>query len=370
MRVVVDSRPSVSGLTVSTTDLLGPSPEWDRFVASSTGGDLVQSSAWAGFKRELGTTTYLVEVRRDDEVVGGAVVHVRRVAPGIRVALVVRGPLLRTDDAEVQDWVIHELETLAGMMSAQVLAVQAPFGHDALDRELDTRGYRLGFPALAPSATSLIDLRMTDAQLIAGAGKTRRKHLRLGREQGFTFSTEPDVALFARLYGASAARGGFVPLQLPTLEAQWRHLGPAGHLSMMFACHEGRPIAGAWLSSFGGTVTGKLVGWDNVPEQPRYVNDALNWETFQWARTVGAHTYDLGGFDRAAAEQILAGAPRPASLAKSSSANKATYGGQIVLLPAARFKVLTPVLGRSMGAFADQLLASSRASKLVARFRN
>ena len=370
MRVVVDSRPRLGGLTVSSTDLLGPCPAWDRFVAASTGGDLVQSSAWAGFKRERGATTHLVELRRNHEIVGGAVMHVRRVAPGIRVALVVRGPLVRSDDVALRECAIDALERLAGTLSAQVLAVQAPLGHDALERELDARDYRLGFPALAPTATSLLDLRMTNAQLIAAAGKTRRKHLRLGREQGFTFSTDPDVSLFARLYASSAARIGFVPLQLSTLEAQWRHLGPAGHLSMMFACHDGRPIAGAWLSSFGGTVTGKLVGWDNIREQPRYVNDALNWETFQWARSGGAHTFDLGGFDRLTAERILAGAPPPESFAKSSSANKATYGGQIVLFPSARFKVLTPLLGRSMGAVTDHLLASSRAAKLVARFRN
>jgi lipid II:glycine glycyltransferase (peptidoglycan interpeptide bridge formation enzyme) len=370
MRVVVDSRPRVSGLTVSCTDLLGPRPEWDRFVAASPGGDLVQSSAWAGFKRELGANTYLVEIRRHDEIVGGAALHVRRVAPGIRLALVVRGPLLRTDDGMLRECAIDALEKVAGTVSAQLLAVQAPAGHVALERELDIRGYRVGFPALAPTATSLLDLRMTDAQLIAAAGKTRRKHLRLAREQGFTFSTDPDVSQFARLYAASAARVGFVPLQLSTLEAQWRHLGPAGHLSMMFACHEGRPIAGAWISSFGGTVTEKLVGWDNLAEQPRYVNDALNWETFQWARSVGAHTFDLGGFDRVTAERVLAGAPPPESFAKSSSANKATYGGQIVLLPSARFKVLTPLVGRPMGAFTDHLLASTRAAKLVARFRN
>ena len=139
---------------------------------------------------------------------------------------------------------------------------------------------------------------------------------------------------------------------------------------MMFASYEGRPIAGAWMSSFAGTVTGKLVGWDNLSEQPRYVNDALNWETFQWARSAGAHTFDLGGFDRPSAERILFGAPPPESFAKSSSANKATYGGQIVLFPSARFKVLTPLVGRPMGAFTDHLLASTRAAKLVARFRN
>ena len=370
MRVVVDSRSRVSDLTVSSTDLLGPSPEWDRFVAASPGGDLVQSSAWAGFKRELGATTHLVEIRRNHEIVGGAVLHVRRVAPGMRVALVVRGPLVRTDDVALRECAIDALEKLAGTVSAQLLAVQAPAGHDALAHELDARGYRLGFPALAPTATSLLDLRMPNAQLIAAAGKTRRKHLRLGREQGFTFSTDPDTSEFARLYAASAARSGFVPLQLSTLEAQRRHLGPAGHLSMMFACYEGRPIAGAWMSSFGGTVTGKLVGWDNISEQPRYVNDVLNWETFQWARSGGAHTFDLGGFDRLAAERLLAGQPPPESFAKSSSANKATYGGQIVLFPSARFKVLTPLLGRSMGTFTDRLLASSRATKLVARFRN
>jgi lipid II:glycine glycyltransferase (peptidoglycan interpeptide bridge formation enzyme) len=370
MRVVVDSRPRVSGLTISSTDLLGPTPEWDRFVTASTGGDLVQSSAWAGFKRELGTSTHLVEIRRNHEIVGGAVLHVRRVVPGIRVAIVVRGPLVPTDDAALRECVIDALEKLAGTVSAQLLAVQAPFGHDALELELESRGYRLGFPALAPTATSLIDLRMSNAQLLAAAGKTRRRHLRLGREQGFTFSTDPDVSQFGRLHAASAARIGFVPLQLPTLEAQWRHLAPAGHLAMMFACHEGRPIASAWMSSFGGTVTGKLVGWDNLAEQPRYVNDALNWETFQWARSRGAHTFDLGGFDRLTAERILAGAPPPESFAKSSSANKATYGGRIVLLPSARFKVLTPLVGRPMGAFTDHLLASTRAAKLVARFRN
>jgi lipid II:glycine glycyltransferase (peptidoglycan interpeptide bridge formation enzyme) len=355
---------------VEYTDLLGPSAEWDRFVATTPGGDLVQTASWAGFKRELGAHTHLMCIRRDETIVGGAVMHVRRVAPALRVAMVIRGPVLNSHDASLREQAIDGLEELARMSSAQVLVVQAPRFHDGFNAGLQVRNYRTGFPSLSPSATSLLDLRLTNDDMLAAAGKTRRKHLRVSLQQGFTFALEHDVGLFARLHAASAERIGFKPLQRATLEAQWRHLCSAGHVAMMIARFEGTPIAGGWMSSFGGIVTTKLAGWDTRPYQPKYVNDALNWESFQWARSVGADTFDLGGFDRRLAESILAGQPRPPDFMTSPSSNKASLGGDIVLLPTTRFKVLMPLVGRPAGVLANRMLTHDRMADIVARFRN
>ena len=85
---------------------------WDAFVEATPGGDLVQTSAWGRSKRAIGLGTRLVVVRDGGgEIAGGALILLKRVAPGLCAGSVARGPLLRdasVDAGSVVDRVLSE----------------------------------------------------------------------------------------------------------------------------------------------------------------------------------------------------------------------------------------------------------------------
>ena len=225
-------------------------------------------------------------------------------------------------------------------MGAHMLVVQPPLDGQACEQALAARGFELGCPPVAPEATIRMDLTRTDDQLIAGMSEMRRRNIRKTLRGNLTVEQEDDVEVFQRLHSATAARQGFVPIDVGTLQAQWKVLAPAGYCAMFIARHAGTPVAGLWLTSFAGVVTFKLAGWDAAADGGRNANEALHWAAMRWARATGARAYDFGGFDRRATELIAAGQPLPAEFTKTPAYFKLGFGGTPILLPKARWSFI------------------------------
>lgn len=317
-----------------------PDAAWDDFVAASPGGDLVQTTAWATTKREVGLQTSLTTAHGPDgEIVGGGLVIIKEVLTGFRLGYVPRGPVVNAGpDAASQ--VVDALISSARSKGVQLLIIQPPLGGDACDSALASRGFELGCPGVAPEATIRLDLTRTDEQLLASMSEMRRRNVRKAVRSQLTIEQENDVALFQRLHSATAARQRFVPIDVATLRAQWNVLAPAGHCAMFIARSEGKPVAGLWLTSFAGVVTFKLAGWDASVDGVRNANEALHWTAMRWARSTGARAYDLGGFDRRATELIAAGQPLPPDFTKTPAFFKLGFGGPPILLPKARWSFI------------------------------
>lgn len=357
-------------LRVSTPALETIGPEWDEFVAATPGGDLVQTSGWAATKQDLGVSAHALVLRHGGKIGGGAIIHLRSVAPTIRLATITKGPLVGVGHAAITDQLCAEAMRAARRLRAVTLVIQAPADGGLIDQGFARAGFVGGIPPIAPVATSRLDLGKTDDELLAAMSAMRRRNIRASIRNEVSMAFTNDVQTFHALHTASAVRQGFEPLALATLESQWRHLGASGRVAILTASHEGRPVAGLWLTSFAGTVTYKLPGWDSALPQPKHVNEALHWHAIRWARSIGAHTYDFGGFDRQAAERAVAGETMPDGFDRTPNHFKAGFGGEVVLMPMARFRVLAPVAGRPMSVLGARALGSTRGRAWIERFRN
>ena len=357
-------------VTAATTPVESIDHEWDRFAASAPGGDLVQASAWALTKLDLGATAHAVSLRQQGHLAAGALVHLRSVAPMLKVATVAKGPLLAADQGHLTTAICDEVIRSARRLGAHVLVIQPPEAGWATDEHLGRAGFKTGVPAIAPAATSRLDLQKSDDELLADMSSMRRRNIRATDRASIAIEFETDVADFHALHTASALRQGFQPLALSTLESQWRHLGHSNTAAILVARHEGRPVAGLWLTAFGGTVTYKLPGWDPDLPQPKNVNEALHWHAIKWARSIGADIYDFGGFDREAALRATAGEAMPAGFEKTPSHFKAGFGGEVVVLPPARFSILLPIGGRLASSVGARAMSNRSAHSWISRFRN
>jgi hypothetical protein len=316
--------------------------QWDQFVAGAPGGDLVQTTGWADSKRALGFEAFGVAVRAGATLIGGAQTVVRRFGPLGAVAYVARGPLLASGYGDRAGKVVDAVEDAARGARIRLLIVQPPHGGDTIEAELLARGYTLGAP-VAPSATMRIDLRPSLDQILARMSASKRHEIRRGQRAGVTIKSgrRTDIELFHALHAATARRQGFHALSKCYLLQQWDAL-PRGAVQLILAYHDGRAFAGAWMTPFCDTVTGRLTGWVGQ-KGPVHPAMACHWGAIQWAKENGYRYYDLGGFDRHYAELLVARQPLPDEFHQTPYAFKHYLGAEPLLLPLARQRAFDPL---------------------------
>ncbi|CAH2605719.1 Peptidoglycan bridge formation glycyltransferase FemA/FemB family protein (plasmid) [Rhodovastum atsumiense] len=347
-----------------------PDPAWDAFIGSTPGGDLTQTTAWATARQQIGVKAYCVQMRNaQGRLIGGCIIQARRLAPGMWVGIVPRGPVLATSEPGAAHALLQAIRREARQRGIGVLVVQPPEAAGLVEAKIVAEGYRPGCPSIAPEATLRLDLRRSDADLLEGMSAMRRRNIRKALRTGFAIAPEKDVDLFHRLHVATARRQEFRPVTLQDLHAQADALGPLGLCTALIARQGGEPIAGLWLTRFRGTVTFKLAGWDANAAARTNVNEALQWQAIQWARAQGADTYDFGGFDRRYAERILRQEPLGEKFTQTHSNFKLQFGGQLILLPRARFSATWPAVQPLLGPIGEHLLAGAWARRLAHRIR-
>jgi lipid II:glycine glycyltransferase (peptidoglycan interpeptide bridge formation enzyme) len=345
-------------------------PAWDGLV-EETGGDLAQTTLWAASRQGLGFRAYHITIATaGQELLGGCLIYVKRVAPACWVASIPRGPLVLAPESTAASAVVREIVAWARREGVRVLIIQPPEATPVLDEAMTEMGFRPGVPSVAPEATIRLDLRRSDEELLSSMSAMRRRNVRKALRSGLEVCQDDDIELFHRLHVATARRQGFVPATRENLQTQWDLLAPYANCTMFIARYHGVAAAGIWATRFAGTVTFKLAGWDASSAAPPHASDAVHWAAIQWARTNGDRIYDLGGFDRRGAECLVNGRPMSDDFHRSPSFYKLSFGGMAVLLPRARFLLLPKLADLALGGAAQRLFASSGVQQLAQHLRN
>jgi lipid II:glycine glycyltransferase (peptidoglycan interpeptide bridge formation enzyme) len=358
-------RTTVPGLSSSEAE------RWDQFVEAAPGGDLIQTTAWAQAKRALGFEVCQVISRRSDEIVGGGQIVIKRFGPLGGVGYIARGPLVSSRCSEQAARILEEVERSARAKHVRHLIVQPPAGGSEIAAALAARGYDQNAPAVAPTATLCIDLSQSLNQILAGMSARRRGEVRCSQRRGgeVRIGGRGDIDVFQAMHEATARRQCFAAMSRSYLRHQWDALHWRGWLQLFLAYHQGRPLAGIWVTAFGDTVTYRLPGWTGEARDLR-LNAACHWTAIQWAKEHGYRYYDLGGIDRRYAERIAAKQPLPDELPRSPAAFKIRFGGDPVLLPTASQFTFNPIVRLFGRVVFSQLARRKSFRQLVHRLRN
>ena len=350
-----------------------PSPlpsGWDSFVVNARGGDLVQSTLWAAAKRPLGFEAHQL-VARDDagQILGCAQLLLRRMGVLGAVGYIARGPLLASGAEDRSAEVLVEIERAARRLAVRHLIIQPPAGGEVMADALAAHGYSADAPEVGPSATLLLDLAPDIDSLFAGTSASTRRSIRQAGRRGVCMRTGDagDIELFHRLHSATAARRGFTPLSIAYLRHHWEALHAREATRLIFACHEGAPLAAIWLTAFGDVVTARLSGWTGEGAQ-LHGSAACEWEAIRWAKQAGYRTYDAGGIENGFARQLLAGEAMTGD-ARSPSNFKLAFGGQPTLFPTAWQRTLSPLARPIVRAVMAGLGRSDRLRRCIERLR-
>jgi glycosyltransferase involved in cell wall biosynthesis/lipid II:glycine glycyltransferase (peptidoglycan interpeptide bridge formation enzyme) len=336
-----DPRSAVSSGYVCRASRAPDDPAWDAFLAAIPGGHHTQTSLWGRVKASLGWDVARVVVEREGRVVGGAQLLHRRVAPSVSVGYVHRGPVLapEVDADEVGPLVVSELERIAGHLRVRHLSVQ-PYGRtEETPLYLRERiGYHETHVEVAPRATVLVDVTRDPETILAAMHRGLRYNVRLSARKEITVreGTSVDLDSYYGMLLATAERQGFSPQPKRYFERMWHVLRPGGHVRLTLAEHDGVPVAGQIAVAFGDTVVNKLGVWSGE-EGGRKPNEALHWDTLNWAHGRGYRHYDLEGIKlriaRAACRGELEASPG------SVAGFKLRFGGDVVVMPPAHVHV-------------------------------
>ncbi len=282
---------------LSTLDGNLPDKVWDAFVARWPDAHILQHRLWGALKAHFGWQVQRVALARDNEVIAGAQVLLRRLPWGQTLAYVPKGPLVDWGRPGDLSAIQQATVTLARRARAALLLVEPDLadGPEAAAR-LAALGLRPAARTIQPRSTIVVSLEGDDEKLLARMKPKWRYNVRLAARKGVTIraASPADLPAVYALMQETARRDGFAIHAAGYYAAAYELFVPAGHAVWLLAEHEGRLLAAIVAFAQGGRAW-YFWGASASEERNLMPNHALQWAAICWARDRGCQEYDLWG---------------------------------------------------------------------------
>jgi lipid II:glycine glycyltransferase (peptidoglycan interpeptide bridge formation enzyme) len=161
---------------------------------------------------------------------------------------------------------------------------------------LAQRGWTLSRDQVQFRNTVTLDLRGSEADLLAGMKQKTRYNLRLAERKGVRVraGSAADLDLLYRLYAETSLRDGFVIRGQDYYQAAWGRFMRAGLAQPLLAEVDGEPVAALVVFHFARTAW-YMYGMSRAAHRDKMPNHLLQWHAIRRARAQGCDTYDFWG---------------------------------------------------------------------------
>ncbi len=263
---------------------------WDDTVQHWQ-GHLLQSWRWGAFKSRFGWSMAQVQVDR-----AAAQVLFRRLPLGLSIAYIPKGPLLDWRDSTAGHTLLRHIHRLARRKRAVFLKVEPNIeqSNQAAAVLLWQAGFQLT-DTIQPQTTIVVDLRPTEADILAAMKQKTRYNIRLARKKGVTirYGTSADVPTFYELGQLTANREAFGLHDMAYYQTLFEMFAP-DHAALVFAEHEGDPLAALMILRQGEEAY-YFYGASADHKRNLMPTYLAQWGAMQWAKRHGCTRYDLWG---------------------------------------------------------------------------
>jgi peptidoglycan pentaglycine glycine transferase (the first glycine) len=277
--------------------------EWDSWLRDSPrGGHVLQSYGWGEFKRSLSWRPVRLVLQRDGEVtgVGQFLVYNTFPVPGA-LMYCPKGPWLPWKNEEAVRSFFEGVVDFAGREGAHTVKIEPEVLEQRKDVKdlLDDVGFHKARYDLNLKTTMIVDLSLPEKELLAKMKGKTRYNVRLAAKRGVKVVEpvfEEGWEIFYDWLKATSKRKEDYILRRSRdyLHAVMRAMHDAGQGYLFFAEHEGRPLAGMYVFTFGEKYW-YMYGASSDEKRNLKPNYLLQWEVMRWARERGLTHYDMVG---------------------------------------------------------------------------
>ena len=279
--------------------------EWDGWLRDSPGGGhVLQSYAWGEFKRRFGWKPLRLVLEREGEVagVGQFLAYNTLPVPGV-LMYCSKGPWLPWEDEEAVRAFFDGASAVAGRAGAHTLKIEPEVLGRSVKALLEDIGFHEARYALNFDTTVTVDLSPPEEELLARMRKSTRYGVRKAAREGVEVVEPEDFeAAWETFYGwmedTAERKSGFT-IRRPReyLHDMMRAMHDAGQGNLFLAVHEGKPLAGVFVFTFGEKYW-FMHGASSTEKRSYNPNHLLQWEVMRWARQRGIKYYDMVGIPK------------------------------------------------------------------------
>ena len=268
--------------------------ELDRFIR----GEYLQSWQWGEILRAEGENILRVGVKSDSaqsgaqEILAAATLVKQDLGGGYSYWYAPRGPIFKDEGgaprAAVAQFLFSEIRKIdKKMIFVRTEPASIPSAENFSFRKTIN---------LQPAQTLMLDLSMSEGELLVAMGQKTRYNIRLAEKKGVKIkaSTAADFPALWRLLKLTGERDGFKIHGAQHYEKMLA--APSDFIRLFFAEYEGKYIATGLFCFWGDRVT-YLHGASENEFRSVMAPYLLQWSVIRLARAAGFSSYDFYGID-------------------------------------------------------------------------
>ena len=231
---------------------------WDEFLEARPDTGFMQTSWWADFRTDAGYDHFAAILKHQGAILGGALVMKFSPTPLSCFYYIPDGPLLPGDESEAEEVFQALLEAIEAQRKTETVTVS----HLRIEPRWERlppflSGFRavpaLGDAYMEPRHTLCIDLRHSEAEILAHMKPKGRYNVRVAQKHGVSVvedNSERGLVDFLAIYAETAARQKMDAKPPDYFEALLSTLSSAQKGSVFFAEYQGRRLAAAIVVYF------------------------------------------------------------------------------------------------------------------------
>ena len=278
---------------------------YKKFLENHERCNFQQSLEWAEIKKPNWIPEVVLAEDEDKNIIGSLCVWIRKMPIFGNMMYSSRGPVCDIHDIAVMKQLTDGVKELAKKYNAFGLSIEPDIEtDDQAFRDIVTNlGYKIKDDAkdfkdeIQPRFVFRLDIKnKTEEEIMAGFHQKWRYNIRLAGRKGVEIKegTREDLKDFHKIMIETGNRDGFITRPLSYFEKMYDNMVPEGHMKLLMAYYDGKPISGV-IPIFYGNKTWYLYGASSNQHRNLMPNYLLQWEMIKMAIARHDDIYDFRG---------------------------------------------------------------------------
>lgn len=279
--------------------------EYKKFLEGHEKCNFQQSLEWAEIKKPNWQPEVILAEDEQKNIIGSLCVLIRKIPIFGNLMYASRGPVCDVHDIAVIKQLTDGAKELAKKYNAIGLRIEPDVeSDDKTFRDIvENLGYKIKDDAkdfkdqIQPRYVFRLDVKdKTEEEVMAGFHQKWRYNIRLAGRKGVVVKegTREDLKDFHKIMEETGKRDDFIIRPLSYFEKMYDNLVPGGHMKLLMAYYEDKPISGV-IPIMYGNKTWYLYGASSNQHRNLMPNYLLQWEMIKMSIAKHDAIYDFRG---------------------------------------------------------------------------